>query len=105
MQILLLLIVILLILLIVAIKRDSISALNKIYIAIIIFVIVGSIVTYQTIFSKQEKHTRELINAYKQGKTLVCNNQDVNLSFYNLETGTQSFIAKPEKKGVKRYHT
>ena len=101
MQIILLLIVILLVLLIVAIKKDSISSLNKLYIGIIVLVIVSSIIAYQSMFSKYEKHNRELINAYKQGKTLICNQNEVNNVSFRLETGTQSFVAKREKKELK----
>ncbi len=98
MQIMLLLIVILLILLIVALKKDSISSLNKVYITLIVVTIIVSIIIYQSLFSQHEKHNRELINAYKQGKTLICNQHEVNNTSFNLETGTQSFVAKRELK-------
>ena len=101
MQIILLLIVILLVLLILAVKKDSISNLNKFYIALILVIIVGAIMIYQFNFSEHEKQNRILINAYKQGETISCNGMDINNKTYRLETGTLSFMAKRDNKELK----
>ena len=79
-------------------KSDSLEKKEKITIVSIISVILLAIFLYEFIFSKQEQTSRELANSFVQGKTLICQDAEVNNTEYTLERGTGSFMPKDTKK-------
>ena len=79
-------------------QADVLTARGKSVIFAILMMIVASAILYEFMFSKTEEKNRAMINAFNQGKTIVCMDKTVTQDSYNLERGTLSFMAKPDKK-------
>lgn len=81
-------------------KTDVMTARAKTVLFTAFMMIVAAAVLYEFLVSKKEQHNRTLINAFNQGKTLICKEADVNQTTYLLETGTLSFMAKDTNKEI-----
>ncbi len=79
-------------------QSQLLSARGKTIVFTIFMMILAAAILYEFTFSKIEQQNRTLINAFNQNKTLICNDAVVTQESYNLERGTHSFMAKPEKK-------
>lgn len=94
MQIVLFLIFILLVLLAVVSKKDTFSKNTKITLIIVIAVLTVAIYFYESSIENNTEYNREMVNAFKQGKTLTCNEYKVNKDKFLYVSGTQTFVPK-----------
>jgi len=94
MQIVLFLIFILLVLLVVVSKKKSFSKNTKISITIVVAVFTVAIYFYESSIENNAEHNREMVNAFKQGKTLACKEYQVNKDRFLYVSGTQTFVPK-----------
>ena len=81
-------------------QANILTARGKTLVFTILMMIVAGAMLYEFMFSKTAENNRMLINAFKQGKNLTCKDVPVNQTSYNLETGTQSFMAKESEKDI-----
>ncbi len=94
MQLLLFLIVLILLLLLFGIIKSEFSLKNKL---IFLFLLSGLIilaVIYEAKLDEKEDKYRKIMIAFNQGKSLICENREVNSSYFVLNFGTLSFIGK-----------
>lgn len=101
MQIVFFLIVILLLLLMLVFKGDSFSSKSKRIFLSVIFFLISIALSYEFFISKQQSGNRELMNAFYQGKNLVCEGQDINSTRFRLVSGTLTFVGKDGIKELK----
>ncbi len=95
MQIVLFLILILLVAILLVSKKESMSKNTKISIYLSIAFISLVLYFYENFMTKTNLHNREIVNAFKQGKSLVCKEYDnVNKREFIYVSGTQTFIPK-----------
>ncbi len=93
MQIILGILALIIIVTIFAAKFETISQEIKIRIFKIVAVVLTLGWLYQTVVSGTQTSNRELVNAFKQGKTLLCKEQDILKNSFYYEAGTMSFVA------------
>jgi len=67
---------------------------QKITISAILFSIILMAIMFNTYSEDKSQHTLDVAMKFNQGKTIKCNGIDVNSSFYELSTGTYTFIGK-----------
>ncbi len=94
MQIILFLVFILVIVLVVAAKNDSLSKGTKIYIGVSAIIILGMMYFYESSKTKSGQFNRQIVNAFKQGKTLTCKEYKVNNENFIYVSGTSTFMPK-----------
>ncbi|MCF6173084.1 MAG: hypothetical protein L3J44_04785 [Campylobacteraceae bacterium] len=101
MQIVLFLLFILAILIAFMSKKNSVSKSVKIYmiVALVLIFLIGWLFTVYN--QKNAQRDTEIINAFEQGKTLVCQSYKVNSNDFIFVSGTLSFVAKQSKKDLK----
>lgn len=101
MQIVLFLLLFLAILIIFVSQKDTLDKSVKIYIiaSLVLVVVLGWAYTFYN--QRNAKNDREIINAYEQGKTLICGDYKVNNKNFIYVSGTLSFIAKENRKDLK----
>ncbi len=103
MQIVLFLLLVLMILLVLASKRSALSGKSKTIFLSAVFFLISLALIYEFFISKKESSNREIINAFDQGKMLICENYEVNNTKFRLVTGTLTFVGQDgirELKGV-----
>ncbi len=98
MQIMLFLIFVLLVLLIVVSRKNSFSNSQNIIATIVIALFALGIYIFESTTNKNAQHDREVVNAFKQGKTLTCEEHKVNREHYLYVSGTQTFMPKSSEK-------
>jgi len=101
MQIILFLLLIVAILLIFVSKKESLTNSIKIYIILSFLLIFFAGWIYTFYNQKTAQNEREIINAYEQGKTIICRDYKVNNNNFIFISGTLSFIAKENIKDLK----
>lgn len=101
MQIILFLLLILAILLIFVSKKESLTTNLKIYIIISLVLIFFAGWVYTRYNQRTAENEREIINAYEQGKTIICGDYKVNSNDFIFVSGTLSFVAKENRKDLK----
>jgi hypothetical protein len=77
-------------------KIDILTPRAKTVVFTLLMMLLATAIVYESMLSKTEQNNRDLINAFNQGKTLICKSEQVNQKDYNLERGTMSFMPKPE---------
>ena len=100
MQIILGLIFVIIILAIFLTKSESVTTKSKTAILGFFSLLIAAAVLYEFVFTKQAQSNREIVNTFKQGKTLLCKDTDVNQINFLYESGTQSFMPKIGKKKI-----
>ncbi len=78
----------------------SITSKQKMILATLLVLIFGGGYIYETNLDKQELNSLKKIEAFKQGKTLICNNIKVNKEHFDYLSGTETFSPKPNDKYV-----
>ncbi len=101
MQIVLFLIFILLVLLVVVSKKDSLGKNTKISIVIVVAIFAVMIYFYESIVGNNAEYNREMVNAFRQGKTLTCKDHNVNKEKFLYISGTQTFMPKASETTLK----
>ena len=94
MQIVLFLIFILLVLLAVVSKKNSFSKNAKISVTIVVAALTIVIYFYESGLKNSAQYNREMVNAFRQGKTLTCKEYKVNKDKFLYVSGTQTFVPK-----------
>lgn len=64
--------------------------------AAVIVTLIMSAVAYNRYKEGQREKMLQIVVQYKQGKTIHCNNRDVNAQNYSLSIGTYTFIGKKD---------
>jgi hypothetical protein len=67
---------------------------EKSIISVVVLVIILSAIAFNTYSGSQRDDMMAVVTKFNQGKTVNCNGVDVNSSFYDLSTGTFTFIGK-----------
>lgn len=80
-----------------AAKMEAISHQIKMHILKIAAAIFGALWLYEASVDHSEERTRELYIAFKQGKTIICDDQNVTQQNFYFETGTESFVSTVEE--------
>lgn len=101
MQIVLFLIFILLILLVVVSKKNSFTKLQKIIVTIVITLFVVAIYIYESGRDADAQDNREVVNAFRQGDTVICGEHKVNNKRFIYISGTQIFMPKRDQEDLK----
>jgi len=101
MQIILFLLLILAILLIFVSKNESLTRSLKIYIILSLVLIFFAGWIYTLYNQRTAQSEREIINAYEQGKTIICGDYKVDSNSFVFVSGTLSFVAKENRKDLK----
>lgn len=100
MQIVLFLILVLLVLLVVVSKKDSLSKNTKMSVMIVIAVFAVVIYFYQSSLENSTEYNREMVNDFRQGKTLTCKEYSVNKERFIYVSGTQTFVPKSSETSL-----
>ena len=101
MQIVLFLIFILLVLLAVVSKKNSFSKNQKIIATSVVAVFAIVIYIYESSVDNNAEYNREMVNAFRQGKTLTCKEYKVNKEKFLYVSGTQIFMPKSNETTLK----
>ncbi len=80
-----------------AAKLEAISHAKKMQILKIAAAIFGAFWLYEASVDHSEERTRELYIAFRQGKSIVCDDQKVTQKHFYFETGTESFVSTVEE--------
>ncbi len=62
---------------------------------IVLSIVLGAI-AFNTYSSSQREKMLNIVTKYKQGKTVLCNGEEVNATNYSLSVGTYTFIGKKD---------
>lgn len=81
-------------------KSEKFNLASKLILGILCIVLLASIVFYELSLEKQSEANREVLNAFNQGKTLICKDYEVTKEQFNFVGGTKVFSAKEEFKGL-----
>jgi len=96
-------IVIMLVAVIMIVKQKELNNIVKGFVIILFLAAVALASLFEYISNQKEEAIRPVILAFKQGKTLNCQNYDMNQSTYTYEPGTSTFQPKIGVVGV-TYH-
>ena len=81
----------------IAARLEAISHEKKLHILKIAALVLALLWLYEMSVDHEETKVRNLYNAFKQGKTIVCKDQNVTSEHFYFETGTESFVSTDEK--------
>jgi hypothetical protein len=80
-----------------AAKLEAISHQKKMQILKGAAALFGALWLYEASVDHSQERTRELYIAFKQGKTIICNDQNVTQTNFYFEMGTESFVSTVEE--------
>jgi len=100
MQIVLFLIFILLVLLVLVSKRNNFSNNSKISITVVAVILAIGIYAYESSLDSSAEYNRDMVNAFKQGKTLTCGEHKVDNERFIYVSGTQTFMPKSSEEAL-----
>jgi len=81
----------------IAARLEAISHEKKMHILKIAALVLALLWLYEMSVDHGDTKVRNLYNAFKQGKTIVCKDQKVTPEHFYFETGTESFVSTDEK--------
>jgi hypothetical protein len=81
-------------------KLEVLTPRAKTLIFTLMMTILATAILYEFMVSKTQQQNRQLINAFSQGKTLICKDKQVTKENFLLESGTSSFMAKQGKTDI-----
>jgi len=84
-------------------KSESLTRKSKMIVILVLGHAIGFGWLYELNNSNQSEHNREVLSAFKQGKTLTCKDVEINHKRFIYVSGTLSFIpndANEEHKGL-----
>lgn len=82
-------------------KSEALNRKSKIATLLIIGHAIGFGWFYELNNANQSEHNREVLSAFKQGKTLTCKEVEVNNKTFIYVSGTLSFIPKDTNENHK----
>lgn len=82
-------------------KKEVLSVRHKVTLLglILLTIITGALYEWQ--LSQKSAQNRESVNAFKQGKTLLCAGKEINNQSFIFVSGTLSFIPSDSNKNDK----
>jgi predicted ferric reductase len=96
MQIVLFLVLVLLVLMVIVSKKDTMTKSAQITIFVVVAIFALSIYFYESSQKNSAEYNREVVNAYRQGKTLQCEEYTVDKNRFLYVSGTQTFVPKDD---------
>ncbi len=72
-------------------KQEALSKTLKGFVIMMMLLAVGFTALFEYSASKAEQHSRQLLNAFKEGKVLTCGENDIDINTYSYESGTSTF--------------
>ncbi|MDR2081057.1 MAG: hypothetical protein LBP54_04140 [Campylobacteraceae bacterium] len=75
-------------------KSGRFTLAKRIIVGALIVLLVGIIVFYEISYTKRSKQNRELLDAFVQNKTLVCEEREITAGNFTFVGGTQVFTLK-----------
>jgi flagellar biosynthesis/type III secretory pathway M-ring protein FliF/YscJ len=69
---------------------------QKTIVSVTVFAIIMSAVAFNAYSSQQREQMLSTVLKFKQGKTITCNQKEVNSTNYTLSIGTYTFIGKKD---------
>jgi len=100
-QILLFITVSFLIAVLIGIIKSNFSIRSKIIFFLLFFSLIIAAFFYEAKLSEKQERNRAIITAFNQGKSVYCENREVNSSYFILNFATLSFLGKEEYKEVR----
>jgi len=100
MQILLGIIVVIILVTLFAAQFEKISHQKKMHILKLSAFILVLAWLYQSMITSQAQNKRAKVNAFEQGKTLLCQNTPINQAFFYYEAGTESFVTNDKNSSL-----
>lgn len=98
MQLLLFLAIVLLLSTVWYAKKETLSTRDKVILVSIMLLTIGLAGVYEWRSAQKSAHNREMVSAFKQGKTLLCSEKEVNQESFIFVSGTMSFIPNESNK-------
>ncbi len=86
---------------VIAHRKEFISARTRVTIFKLLAALIGLILLYEFSTTREEAKIRRIMDAYEQGKTLICDGHEVSFETYLLETGTLSFQARERYRNIR----
>lgn len=90
----LLLIVMILLFGVILVQQERLTRTHKIVLSLCAAALIASMMFYEGYQSDKNKNDRLIIMAFKQGKTLLCNNVAVDAKRFIFVSGTLNFMPK-----------
>jgi len=84
-------IIILLVIVFIIAKQDTHTKAIKGFVITMLLLTVAIAMLFEYSHTKADENSRPIINAFKQGKTLHCAENDITQKNYSYEPGTSSF--------------
>jgi hypothetical protein len=79
-----------------AAKVEAISHERKMHILKITLLLFALLWLYKASVDHGDEEVRQIYNAFKQGKEVVCDSQPITQAHFYFETGTESFVSTDE---------
>ncbi len=101
MQVLLFVTVSFLIVILIGIIKSNFSIKSKLIFFLLFFSLIIAAFIYEAKLSEKQERNREIIRLFNQGKSVYCENHEVNSSYFILNFATLSFLGKEEYQDVR----
>ncbi|MBD3797174.1 MAG: hypothetical protein IE887_05455 [Campylobacterales bacterium] len=72
----------------------ELSRSQKLIVVAIFAMFISSAIMYNTYAANEQKKVLEIVKKFQQGKTLICDNVEVNATNFDLSIGTYTFVGK-----------
>ncbi|MBU0631446.1 hypothetical protein KKA17_02265 [bacterium] len=72
----------------------ELSSKQKLGVSVLFGVFVLLAYLYNTTSANEQEKILKTVRDFENGKTLTCNNKEINSTFYTLSVGTYTFIGK-----------
>ena len=72
-------------------RHNQLSRALKGFVITMLLLSIALATLFEYSASKMQEKTKPTLNAFKQGKTLLCNEREISLKSYSYEPGTSSF--------------
>ncbi|AQW86784.1 putative membrane protein [Campylobacter pinnipediorum subsp. caledonicus] len=79
-----------------AIKDEQLNKKFKAFIVFIVLLFIGFAYFYESNVDDIGEKNMSILNQFRQGKTIICGDQNISKDKFNYEFGTSSFMAKRE---------
>ncbi|AQW81987.1 putative membrane protein [Campylobacter pinnipediorum subsp. pinnipediorum] len=79
-----------------AIKDEQLNKKFKAFIVFIVLLFIGFAYFYESKVDDRSEKNISILNKFRQGKTIICRDQNVSKDKFNYEFGTSSFMPKRE---------
>ncbi|MDR0666668.1 MAG: hypothetical protein LBF71_04565 [Campylobacteraceae bacterium] len=81
-------------------KNGRFTLAKRITIGILILLLIGTVAFYEISYAKRSGQNREILDAFNQNKTLICEGHEVTSADFTFVGGTKVFMRKDIAQGV-----